>query len=182
MTGELDKLTDRERQCLRLVHQGFESKEIASRLGISTDRVNKLNGSAMRKLGVSRRAIAARLLLANERPRIGVAEANPTHLPGGMPMGVPCSSPTTAERATDETNWLEQAKEGPTGFSTVMAVNPPLPSLVLPRPFRGERRPFNDLNRRSTLVAISLIAMAATASAGAGASLLLVLNWLLAGP
>ncbi len=173
---QTDRLTERERQCLRLVHRGFESKEIAGQLGISTDRVNKLTGSAKRKLGVSRRTIAARMLAEEEQP--ASPEPLPTHSLGGMPMGVAASPAVTLDGHTDEAGGAEQEGEAPSDRLSLMATDRPSLSMAAPLPLRGVRRLFNDLDRRSTLVAIAMIAMAATAAAGAGASLLLVLNWL----
>lgn len=176
---QADRLTERERQCLRLVHRGFTSKEIAGQLGISTDRVNKLTGSAKRKLGVSRRTIAARMLAEEEQP--GSPEPLPTHSLGAMPMGVVASPEVALDRHTDEADGAEQEGDAISGRLSLMATDRPNFATPPPLPLRGVRRLFNDLDRRSTLVAIAMIAMAATAAAGAGASLLLVLNWLQAG-
>jgi DNA-binding CsgD family transcriptional regulator len=62
----VDHLTERERECLRLVGLGHESKDIARVLGCSPHTVDTHIRSASRKLGVSRRKEAARLLAASE--------------------------------------------------------------------------------------------------------------------
>ena len=61
-----DKLTDRQRACLRLVRDGFTTKEIAGRINASPDAVDKSIKLAMAKLGVDRRAAAARMLEQHE--------------------------------------------------------------------------------------------------------------------
>jgi DNA-binding NarL/FixJ family response regulator len=48
----LDQLTDREREVLRLVAEGLSTKEIATRLAISTRTVETHRAHLMRKLGL----------------------------------------------------------------------------------------------------------------------------------
>jgi DNA-binding NarL/FixJ family response regulator len=48
----LDQLTDREREVLRFVAEGLSTKEIASRLSISTRTVETHRAHLMRKLGI----------------------------------------------------------------------------------------------------------------------------------
>jgi DNA-binding CsgD family transcriptional regulator len=60
----IDRLTDRQRECLRLVHQHLTSKDIARRLGISPHTVDMRLRTAIRLLNVQNRTQAA-LLLAN---------------------------------------------------------------------------------------------------------------------
>ena len=52
-----DSLTDRERQIVELLRQGFTNKEIARRLGIKEDTVKKHLQSVFGKLGVHRRTL-----------------------------------------------------------------------------------------------------------------------------
>ena len=61
MQPKLTELTDRQREVLRLVSQGFESKEIARALGISHFAVNQRIERAVRALGARNRKQAARL-------------------------------------------------------------------------------------------------------------------------
>lgn len=60
-------LTAQERACLHLVAQRLSSKEIAARLGIAKTSVDTYCNRARRKLGVSDRYAAARLIVA-QRP------------------------------------------------------------------------------------------------------------------
>jgi len=56
-------LNERQKQCLRLVYDNLEAKEIAQRLSLSPHTVNEHLREARRILGVSRSMQAARLLV-----------------------------------------------------------------------------------------------------------------------
>jgi DNA-binding CsgD family transcriptional regulator len=60
-------LTPRERECLRLVDQHLSSKQIARELGMSKTSVDTYCDRARRKLGVTDRYTAARMVAADER-------------------------------------------------------------------------------------------------------------------
>lgn len=62
----IERLTPRERECLRLVAEHLHSKEIARRLRISQHTVDGHLNEARRRLGVASRRDAARLLVAWE--------------------------------------------------------------------------------------------------------------------
>src|SRR5204863_6694087 len=59
--GELDPLTDRERQVLRLAGEGMASGDIAGELGLSDGTVRNYLSEAISKLGASNRVEAARI-------------------------------------------------------------------------------------------------------------------------
>ncbi len=61
-----DRLSDGQKECLRLVMQHFSSKEIARRLGVSPHTVDKRLKQAIAALGVNSRVDAARLLAQTE--------------------------------------------------------------------------------------------------------------------
>jgi DNA-binding CsgD family transcriptional regulator len=69
----IDRLTARQKDCLRLVGEGYTSKEIGPRLGISYVTVDNYIRAALELLRVESRAEAARLLRAREldQPLIG---------------------------------------------------------------------------------------------------------------
>jgi len=69
------RLSDRQRDCLRLLYANFETKEIAARLGLSPYTVKEHLRDARRILGVSRSIQAARLLVEYERDILGVPPA-----------------------------------------------------------------------------------------------------------
>jgi DNA-binding CsgD family transcriptional regulator len=60
------ELTEAQREVLRLVSEGYKSKEIAHRLGIGVDAVNKRIAAAKSTLGAPSRFAAARQLAAFE--------------------------------------------------------------------------------------------------------------------
>jgi DNA-binding CsgD family transcriptional regulator len=62
----LSRLTDKQRDCLRLVLMHRSSKEIARQLGIGADAVDQRVKTAMRTLGVDSRVEAARMLAEYE--------------------------------------------------------------------------------------------------------------------
>lgn len=62
----LERLTEQQRACLRMVYQHMTSKEIAPRLGIEPGSVDQHIKAAMRTLGVGERRTAARLLAEHE--------------------------------------------------------------------------------------------------------------------
>lgn len=66
MPSRSDRLTGRERECLRLVHAHMNSKQIARRLGIKPSTVDRHCENAARKLKASGRVDAALLLLAEQ--------------------------------------------------------------------------------------------------------------------
>ena len=62
----LARLTDKQRECLRLVYAHLSSKEIAPRLGVEPGTVDQYIKAAMRILGVADRRLAAKLLAEHE--------------------------------------------------------------------------------------------------------------------
>jgi DNA-binding CsgD family transcriptional regulator len=62
----LSRLTEKQRECLRLVYAHHSSKEIAPRLGVEPGTVDQYIKAAMRTLGVSDRRAAARMLAEHE--------------------------------------------------------------------------------------------------------------------
>ena len=66
--ARVDKLTQGQRDVLRMVDRHMETKEIARALGISPDGVNQRIKAAMRTLGVNKRRDAALMLAEAEGP------------------------------------------------------------------------------------------------------------------
>ncbi len=67
MTGILEALSEREKETLRLLLQGYDAKSIANNLGISVHTVNERLRASRRKLEVSSSREAARLLAMSEQ-------------------------------------------------------------------------------------------------------------------
>jgi len=81
MPSRTDRLTDRERECLRLVHAHLNSKQIARRLGIKPATVDRHCENAARKLKATGRIDAALLLIADQTvPNDSVSEPAPIAL------------------------------------------------------------------------------------------------------
>jgi two-component system response regulator DesR len=59
--SELDPLTDRERQVLRLAGEGMQSGDIAAELGLSEGTVRNYLSEAISKMGASNRVEASRI-------------------------------------------------------------------------------------------------------------------------
>ena len=57
----LEQLTQREREVIRMVAQGYSNKEVAAEFGISEKTVQVHRGSAYRKLDLHNAAEIARL-------------------------------------------------------------------------------------------------------------------------
>ena len=76
----IQKLTERQKEILRLILIGFDAKSAARQLGISVHTVNEHLREARRHLGVSSSRQAARLL--------GEAESGPPNSMGSNTLGV----------------------------------------------------------------------------------------------
>jgi two-component system, NarL family, response regulator DesR len=59
--AEMDPLTDRERQVLRLAGEGMQSGDIAAELGLSEGTVRNYLSEAISKMGASNRVEASRI-------------------------------------------------------------------------------------------------------------------------
>jgi DNA-binding CsgD family transcriptional regulator len=66
MPKAVERLSERQKQCLRLVYERHTSKEIGRHLGLSFDTVDQHVKRAMQILGSSSRGEAARTLIAHE--------------------------------------------------------------------------------------------------------------------
>jgi DNA-binding CsgD family transcriptional regulator len=64
--GDVQKLSPRQKEILRLLLNGFDAKSAAIELGISVHTVNEHLREARRQLGVSSSREAARLLAQEE--------------------------------------------------------------------------------------------------------------------
>ena len=165
---DVDRLTDRQKQCLRLVHERFETKDIARELGITPGRVNKIIGEAMIVLGVSRRAAAARLLIRHEA---SLDEKSEDRRVGGhsIPLPAPPIS-TSSEPAVEPSGSRRELSNDQETQRRFFGARHPSKSFPLPFPTDGRVR--NDLTGMSMLTAVAVIAAASLCAAGAAVSLL----------
>ncbi len=129
------RLTDRQKDCLRLVARGFTSKEIGRLLELSPSTVDNHVTAAVQQLGAANRGAAARALADLELGQ--KLPSQPQHL---------AQSRQTAILATETggTNWSRNALQ-----------------LLAPPPVGGKH---NDLDGTSRTLRILQVAVLATAS------------------
>lgn len=134
----LERLTDKQRECLRLVFMHRSSKEIARELGIGVDAVDQRIKTAMRSLDVESRTDAALMLAQHEglgpyqrlvyqMPDIVLRAADPSF----------AARANEGARAADEPYAMAVREEQ----ATFQALQwRPARSLPFPLPFEGEGR------------------------------------------
>jgi DNA-binding CsgD family transcriptional regulator len=167
----LRRLTPRQRDCLRLVAQGYRTKEIALKLGISTSVAYKYIASACQTLGVTNRGQAARYFALWERqlPDDGVGKKLPLQFPGvSDPAILPSSMPVTNDADAPAVQLTEQ-REDHVHASAV-------PALMDFVPMRIRGRWQNDLNSVHTIIVIGVLTLGTIVGVGSAASLLAGLN------
>ena len=74
--NRLESLTQREREVIRMVAQGYSNKEVAREYGISEKTVQVHRGSAYRKLDLHNAAEIARLLMLTGDPLSGTRRSD----------------------------------------------------------------------------------------------------------
>ncbi len=93
--GDIQRLTERQKDCLRLVAQGYTSKEIGRALDLSPSTIDNHILTAVQAVNASSRGEAARFLASTETrqkmPRESVALAEPQF--SGL-LSVPAEAPT----------------------------------------------------------------------------------------
>ncbi|MCJ7421566.1 helix-turn-helix domain-containing protein [Sphingomicrobium astaxanthinifaciens] len=161
--ARLARLTEGQRECLRLVAAHHNSKEIAAKLGISPHTVDQRIRIALHTLGVSRRQQAARLLADHEAA------------PGEDPyQRLICQSPyipDPAEPVHSEAAIGKQIRHVDRAGSSGPALSNTEQDgadtrFSLPLPFATRQRPRNEMGIGMRLLWIALIALGATFSAG----------------
>jgi DNA-binding CsgD family transcriptional regulator len=156
------RLSQGQIECLLLVDQHHNSKEIAARLGISPHTVDQRIRGALEKLGVERRGEAARLVAAalgshdvayqrliHQSPHIDLVQ------PTGQQEGTVRNSIRHADRAGEASPPGHLTEQSPVGFGSPLQL-----------PFATRSHPSNEMSVGLRLLWIILIAMGATFSAG----------------
>jgi DNA-binding CsgD family transcriptional regulator len=116
----IDQLTQREKECLRLLLTPMRAKEVARTTGLSVNTVNEHLKSARRKLGTSDSWSAAQLLRSLEDP----TNKSDTNKSGSPPAAVPHHNDPTDTSASEPVV---------VGGSSLL-------------PFATKGRPWNDLS------------------------------------
>ena len=130
----LARLTDKQRECLRLVYAHLSSKEIAPRLGVEPGTVDQYIKAAMRILGVADRRAAARMLAEHEAPTSQPLVYQPLDIVSGDDRAMFGASTGGQPRATVG----ETMREDRAVFEVLPT--PSLDSLKLPLPI-GKGKP-----------------------------------------
>jgi len=139
--NDVTRLTEGQRDVLRMVNRHLETKEIARVLGISPDGVNQRVKAAMRILGVNKRRDAALMLAEAES---GEAYPPQVYPPRDIALG---SDPATFAPSTGNGREMEPVSSG--AMREEQAAFEAVPQLrsrrfQLPLPIRGDRP--GDLN------------------------------------
>ena len=127
----LPALSEGEKQCLRLVAQGFNSKEIARQLHVSEHTVDQRVRTSLRKFGVPSRKEAARLF-------VSVVEQSPqsdTYQPL-IYQSEPLASDPEPASSLAQPDRPDVRREPETLLRRILAFGPPLgpPGMPIPPP------------------------------------------------
>lgn len=170
---DIDRLSERQKEILRLVHRRYETKDVARELDLAPGRVNKDIAQAKGILGVGRRAAAARILVEFETLQ---APPDGGHSVAGYSMPLPQTEITRSDQPVveplgtqrDEPDELRETQMPYTAAGTL--------SLSIPLPLPTNGRPRNDLKGMSLATSVAIIAVASLFAAGAAVSLLFAFN------
>ena len=152
------RLTAGQLDCLRLVDQHLNSKEIAAELGISPHTVDQRIRQSLQILGVERRAQAARIVAQYSGPYQRLIH-QPPYIPAEPESGHPGAAVSHQIRHADRAG----EAEGP-GFLTEQRPTSFWPSLQ--SPFATRSNPRNEMSVGQRLFWIASIAIGAAFSAG----------------
>ena len=164
MSDALNKLTDRQKDCLRLVVTGRSSKRIAEVLGISPGTVDQHLKAACKLLGQNDRGVAARMLEKWEA-------CLPPQKLDNQPQGV-ATAPAPAASRFPPASLAEEEDDQP--IANVREAR--IPYEVSPPPVRRSLsvllfppigRPRNDLTPRErlTLMTVQVVIVALSMAA-----------------
>ena len=160
--SRVTRLSQGQIDCLLLVDQHHNSKEIAVRLGISPHTVDQRIRGALEKLGVDRRGEAARLvaaaILSNDEAYQRLIHQTP-HIDAGSVAGHQGGAVGHQIRHADRAG-----EASPSGFKTEQ--RPVEFGSPLQLPFATRSHPSNEMSGGLRLLWIVLIAIGVTFSAG----------------
>jgi DNA-binding CsgD family transcriptional regulator len=152
------RLSAGQLDCLRLVDQHLNSKEIAAELGISPHTVDQRIRQSLQILGVERRAQAARIVAQYSGPYQRLIH-QPPYIPAAPQSGHPEAAVGIQIRHADRAGEV-----GGTGFLTEQRPVFLRPSLQ--PPFATRSNPRNEMSVGQRLFWIAAIAIGAAFSAG----------------
>jgi len=158
MAARVERLSAGQLDCLQLVNEHLNSKEIAVELDISPHTVDQRIRGALHILGVERRAQAARLVARYKGPYQRLIHQSP-HIHGGEQSGHPEAAVRHQIRHADRAGGAGSAL-----IRTEQRVVTFAPSLQLP--FATRSNPRNEMSVGQRLFWIAAIAIGAAFSAG----------------
>lgn len=148
-----ERLTEPQREALRLVARGFESKEIARILGISPYAVDTRVTRAVRILGANGRKEAARQFAAFEETTYEPLVYEPPYADISV-------LPGHAEPETDWDRQQEADRENRVQEEMTLYVPPTrIPRSIKGWPFPTVGRPHNDLGMVEIVIAVVIAAI-----------------------
>ena len=156
------RLSPGQVDCLLLVNQHLNSKEIAVRLAISSHTVDQRIRGALEKLGVERRGEAARMVAASLPPSDEAYQRlihQSPHIDGAAGNGHQSGAVSYQIRHADRAG-----KASPSGIITEQRPGGSWSSLQLP--FATRSHPSNEMSVGIRLLWIVLIALGAAFSVG----------------
>ena len=156
------RLSPGQIECLLLVHQHHNSKEIAVRLGISPHTVDQRIRGALEKLGVERRGEAARMVAAALSPEHEAYQRlihQSPHIDPAFGFGHQEGAVSHQIRHADRAGEVDppgvNTEQRPIGFGSPLQL-----------PFATRSHPSNEMSVGLRLLWITLIAIGAAFSAG----------------
>lgn len=158
MHDRLERLTDRQRECLRLIGRGLRGYEISEKLGISETAVTERLRDARRTLGVSSSIAAARLLEEHEAGTTSDGDSFSVLAPAAPPA----RREPSGSGASEPVDMLQEAMA-----PYIASVSDHERRTVLPLPVPTDGRRRNDLTWYQKLAWGLAIAFLAIAVVGA---------------
>ena len=153
----VEKLSQGQLDCLRLVNQHLSSKEIAGELNISPHTVDQRIRQSLQILGVERRAQAARLVAQYTGPYQRLIH-QPPYIPADPQSGHPEAAASIQIRHADRAGEASEV-----GFLTEQR---PVSRSSLQLPFATRSNPRNEMSVGLRLFWVAAIAIGAAFAAG----------------
>lgn len=151
----LNGLTDSQKACLRLVHAGQTSKEIARQTGLTPQTVDQYMSRAVAHLGAANRYQAAKWLADAEASPIKVSEFSPQAVaPDGLAtatIGAPAQGSNVGQRVN-----VQGSDEGPRPRNA-------LADLFKLPPVGGKRHELDWAGRTTLVLRVAITAIVAAA-------------------
>jgi DNA-binding CsgD family transcriptional regulator len=157
MKLRVEKLTQGQLDCLRLVNQHMLSKEIAAELKISSHTVDQRIRRSLQVLGVDRRAQAARIVAEHCGPYQRLIH-QPPYIPADAQSGHPEAAVSNQIRHADRAGGAKEA-----GFLTEQRL---VSRPSLQPPFATRSNPRNEMSVGQRLFWVAVIAIGAAFAAG----------------